>query len=207
MGRVIATVMLSVVSGAGVASAQAVEPRFEVGGQASVLRLSDFGTTNAGFGGRLLFLVTDWMWVDGEVTVFPHDEVVGPTTETSVGPVRVENARRRTDALVGVKIGARRDRLGTFFKLRPGITRLYNKRTECVGNGCAVVLMLIAPNRYRTEFALDVGGGVEFYPSPRTIARVELGDTIIRHRSFAPPCPSGCTSHNLSSRIGVGVRF
>jgi hypothetical protein len=74
-----------------------------------------------------------------------------------------------------------------------------------VGNGCALVL--IALDTYRTEFALDLGGGIEFYPSRRTVARVELGDTIIRHRSFAPPCPSGCTSHNLSSRLGIGVRF
>ena len=90
-------------------------------------------------------------------------------------------------------------------KLRPGVTRLYHKCFGCVGEGCALVL--IARNIYRTELAFDFGGGVEFYPSRRTVARLELGDTVISHRSFAPPCPSGCASHNLSSRVGLGVRF
>jgi hypothetical protein len=207
MRRFIGMLVLSLVNLASVVHAQSAEPRFEVGGQASLLRLSDFDTTNAGLGGRLLFDVTDWLSIDGEVSLFPHDKVVGSTMETPVGPVRVESARRRTDALVGVKIGTRRDRFGAFAKLRPGVTRLYDKRTECVGNGCAVVLMLLAPNRYRTELAVDLGGGIEFYPSRRTVARAEISDTVIRHCSFAPPCLSGCSSHNLSSRFGVGLRF
>ena len=45
------------------------------------------------------------------------------------------------------------------------------------------------------------------YTDFRRPHRVEFGDTMIRHRSFAPPCASGCTSHNLSSRLGIGVRF
>jgi len=49
---------------------------------------------------------------------------------------------------------------------------------------------------------------LELYPSGRSVARFEVGDTIVRHRSTAPPCFSGdCTSHNLGSRVGFGVRF
>jgi hypothetical protein len=199
--------VLSLASSAAVAHAQAVEQRVEIGGQASVLRLSDVDTTNAGFGARLLFKVTDWLSIDGEVSFFPHDKVVGPTMNTPVGPMRIDSARRRTDGLVGIKVGTGRHRFGVFAKVRPGVTRLYDKRTECVGNGCAVVLIRFAPNSYRTEFAVDLGGGVELYPSRRTVARAEIGDTVIRHRSLAAPGLSGCTSHNLSSRAGLGVRF
>lgn len=204
MRQLITLLVFSVASDA-IVSAQSAEPRFEMGAQASVLRLTDFDTTNAGFGGRVLFRLNDWMSVDGEVSFFPHDKVVGPTFQTSIGPGRVESTRRRMDALVGVNVGSRRDRLGAFVKLRPGVTRLHHKGFNCVGEGCALVL--IAPNIYRVEFALDFGGGVELYPSRRTVARLEFGDTVIRHRSSAPPCPSGCTSHNLSSRVGLGVRF
>lgn len=204
MRRVIALLVLSV-TGASAANAQPVEPRFEIGGQASVLRLSDFGATNVGVVGRVLFRLSEWISLDGEMNLLPNDRIVGPTAETSIGPFRVDRSRRRLDALVGVNIGARRDRLGAFLKVRPGVTRLYNKGISWVGDGCALVL--IALDTYRTEFALDLGGGVEFYPSRRTVARLELGDTIIRHRSFAPPCPAGCTSHNLSLRFGIGVRF
>ena len=202
MRYVIALLVLSIT---GTASAQPVEPRFEVGGLASVLRLSDFNATSAGLGGRVLFRVSEWISVDGEMSLLPNDKIVGPTAETSIGPFHVERSRRRLDALAGVNIGARRDRFRAFLKVRPGVTRLYNKGMSCLGAGCAVVL--IALDTYRTEFALDLGGGVEFYPSRRTVARVEFGDTMIRHRSFAPPCASGCTSHNLSSRLGIGVRF
>jgi hypothetical protein len=38
------------------------------------------------------------------------------------------------------------------------------------------------------------------------VARVDIGDVAIQHRSQAPPC-STCTTHNFSTRVGVGVRF
>ena len=110
--------------------------------------------------------------------------------------------------LFGVKAGVRTSRMGGFVKARPGFTRLSDKGTRCIGDGCAVILMLLARNTYRNEFAFDVGGGVELYPTARTVARVEIGDTMIRHRSTSLPCPaSACTSHNVSSRFGFGYRF
>jgi hypothetical protein len=91
-------------------------------------------------------------------------------------------------------------------KLRPGFAHLSDEGLRCVGDPCALVLF--ARPEYRTEFALDFGGILEVYPWARTVARFEFGDTMIRHRSTAPPCPtSSCTSHNLASRLGVGFRF
>ncbi len=56
--------------------------------------------------------------------------------------------------------------------------------------------------------AEDLGGVLELYPTGRTVARFDLRDTMIGHRSFAPPCPTGtCSSHNVSTRPGVGLRF
>jgi hypothetical protein len=68
-------------------------------------------------------------------------------------------------------------------------------------------LLLLARADYRTEFAMNLGGVLEFYPSPRIVTRLDLGTTLIRHRSFAPPRCDGCTSSNFSSRVGVGFRF
>jgi hypothetical protein len=189
------------------ASAQS-PARFEAGVQASLLRLSDLSATNAGVGGRMSFDLTNLVALDGEVTFFPRDTIRSTEFTTSFGAYRVVSHRRRTDALLGVRLSARGERLGAFLRLRPGVTRLSDKGTECVGPGCAVVLMLLARNTYRPEFAFDLGGGVEFYPTSRTVARAELGDTMIRHRSLAPPCPANeCTSHNLSTRFGMGLRF
>ena len=82
------------------------------------------------------------------------------------------------------------------------MARLSDRGLGCDGELCA--LILVARPQYRTEFAFDVGGTVQFYPSARTIARFDLGDVMIRNRSSAPPC-TGCTTH--TSRLGVGMRF
>lgn len=187
-------------------SAQPAPPRFEIGAHAAVLRLSDFGATSAGIGGRFTFDLSPWVSLEAGGSFFPFDDIALPGTV--VADVRVAHYRRRAEAFAGVKLGLRGERLGVFAKLRPGFTRLTDRGQECLGVDCARVLMLLARPAYRTEFALDLGGGLEFHPSARTVTRLELGDTVIRHRSLAPPCPGfTCTSHNVSTRFGVGLRF
>jgi hypothetical protein len=201
-------VTLAFAGGARIATAQPAAERFEVAANLSVLRLSDFDATNAGVGGRVSFDLTKYAALEGELAFFPKDRIVQPASITAFGPFQIASERRRMDALFGLKVGTRGDRFGLFAKARPGITRLIDRGTACEGPGCATILMLIARNSYRTEFALDLGGGIELYPTARTVARFEMGDTLIRHRSSAPPCPaSQCTSHNLSSRLGIGYRF
>jgi hypothetical protein len=188
------------------AAAQTTPPRLEVGADVALLRLSDFDKTNAGIGGRVSYDITRWVSLEGQVDYFPNDDVDVPASSLTPG-LHVTYHRRRAEAFFGVKSGFRGDRFGVFGKIRPGFTRLTNQGTECVGGVCALATALVIPE-YRTEFALDAGGVFEVYPSRRTVARFELSDVAIRHRGFAPPCfGSGCTSHNLSSRLGVGLRF
>jgi hypothetical protein len=190
-------------------SAQSAGRRVELGGQAAILRVEGSSggrsTTNGGVGGRVSFDLTHWMALDGEVSVFPRETVAGPES----GGTRLLQYRRRTDARAGLRIGAHGERLGVFLNARPGITYLAHQRGGCEGPGCSLMLPPPVADRYRTEFAFDIGGGVEFYPSARTVARAEIGDTMIRHGNAAPPwlAPSSRTSHNLSSRFGVGFRF
>jgi hypothetical protein len=112
--------------------------------------------------------------------------------------------RRRLEGFAGPKAGVRWSRFGLFGKLRPGFARLFNRGISCVGEPCT--RMLIAPVEYQAEFALDVGGIFEFYPTARMVTRVDFGSAFIRHRSFAPPCRD-CTSRNFASRIGIAWRF
>ena len=194
-------------SESGLVQAQSADQRFEVGGLASFLRLSDFETSSAGFGGRVSFDLTRWAALEAEATFFPNDDILERPSILAPN-LRVSYERRRTDAFFGMKMGRRTERVGAFAKVRPGLTRL----SEVVGGqGCTgpeCPLILLARPEYRTEFALDLGGVFEFYPTERTVARFELGDTTIWHRSFAPGCWNGdCTSHNLSTQVGVGYRF
>jgi hypothetical protein len=200
-------ILVVVLCSGDVASAQPAASRLEVGAQASFLRLSDFDTTNAGVGGRVSYDLARWVAVVGEADFFPSDDVTLPPSTLTPG-LRVTYARKRAAAFFGMKTGIRGDKLGVFAKASPGFTRLSaaGVPAQCAGTLCPLAL-LVRPE-YRTEFAFDLGGVLEFYPSARTVARFELGDTMIRHRSMAPPCwQSQCTSHNLSSLMGAGFRF
>ena len=64
----------------------------------------------------------------------------------------------------------------------------------------------------RTLFALDLGGGVDVYATPRTFFRVDAGDLLMKY-----PGPvfddtltaqqSGFFSHNFRFAAGAGWRF
>lgn len=205
--RLLLTAVLTLACDISTAFAQSTPLRMEVGGGATVHRLTKSDTTTAGLTGRFTFDLTNWLAAEAEITFFPSDDII-VRTAPAFADVGVGHYRKRTDGLFGVKIGRRGNRYGVFGKVRPGFTRLTDEGVRCVGVDCARILMLLVQDSYRTEFALDLGGGFEFFPSQRTVARFEFGDTMIRHRSFAPPCfGTSCTSHNFTTRIGGGFRF
>lgn len=82
----------------GEAAAQRAGSRVELGGQFSALRLSDFGATNAGLGGRLSYDLAGWATAEGEFNFFPHDDiaVVGSafTAPISGSPIAADGRRR-----------------------------------------------------------------------------------------------------------------
>ncbi|OFW18149.1 MAG: hypothetical protein A3H27_12615 [Acidobacteria bacterium RIFCSPLOWO2_02_FULL_59_13] len=84
---------------------------------------------------------------------------------------RQSSGGRKTEALFGVKAGGRVDDFGLFAKVRPGV--MHFSDTEVGAD---------------TNFALDVGAVVEYYPSRRTLIRVDLSDVIVQfeERTFTP---------------------
>jgi len=176
-----------------------------VAGQTTLLRPSDAATTSIGVGGRITWDFLPWASTDVEAAFFPRDTFEVHSRGLNGETLRLAYHRRRSDVFAGVRAGVSGNRFGLFGKVRPGFTRLQDKGLQCVGSPCALALFLRP--EYKTEFALDLGGIVEFYPTRRTVARFDLGDEMIRHASFAvPPCPD-CTTHNLTSRFGVGLKF
>jgi len=188
--------------------AQPAAPRVEIGAQISTLRLTDSDATNAGLGGRVSYDLAPWLAAEGEFSFFPTDEIAVLGSALSGSDFRVVHRRQRAEAFFGLKLGTRFERFGVFAKVRPGFASLTHREMECVGAPCALMMLLLVQPVYRTELAVDLGGVLEFYPSSRMVVRVDLGDTIIRHRSTAPPCWIGeCTTHNFASRFGIGFRF
>lgn len=199
-----AATAIAALAGVATADAQTARSRVDLGGHVNFLRPGDVDASNVAVGGRATVGGARWASLDLELNYAPKDTITsGPTLEA--GNLGLIYRRRRVDAFAGARLGYRGDRIGVFAKVRPGLTRLSHQGVECGGDVC--ILALIAVPDYRTEFALDLGGVIEFYPSGRLITRIDLGDTLIRRRaSGAPPFGEG-TTHNLSSTFGLGFGF
>ncbi|PYR92923.1 MAG: hypothetical protein DMG19_02390 [Acidobacteria bacterium] len=85
----------------------------------------------------------------------------------------------KTSALFGTKTGFRFDRFGVFGKGRLGFWHFS-----------------------RSYFAADTGGVLEYYPSSRTVVRIDIGDTII----FYGGAQLG-TVHNFQPGLGFSYKF
>lgn len=166
------------------AYAQSEVPKLELGAQFSMIRLTDLDTTEPGVGGRVTYNINHHLSVEGEFNFFPREHAV------LTGGQKIEG-------LFGAKYGWRSDRIGIFGKLRPGLLHFDN-----VAIACPPGALCIKPGP-QTNFALDIGGVAEYYPSRHTALRLDIGDTIIRYDGFAPTF----TNHNLQINAGVGYRF
>ena len=202
MPRVTLLIALCVCLTGPVAARAQTPSRVQVGGQFTTLRIGDPGNVNAGLGGRMSFELRPWVSIEGEFDFFPSDNL--EIDSRTLADLRLSHERRRVEAFFGPTIGRRGDRFGLFAAVKPGFSRLISRGVDCAGPDCP--FSLVALPVYRTEFAMNLGGVCEVYPTARTVARVDIGDTIIRHRSFAPPCDD-CSTHNLATRFGFGVRF
>ena len=196
-------------------------PRFEVGAQFSSLTIREplFGNefrTEPGFGGRFTVNLTDYLAVEAQGDFYPNDN--GRQSEFTGG--------RTTTGVFGVKAGKRFERFGVFGKARPGFVRFGRTLAGFTDvSSAALPTPAFAPQfRPRTEFAADLGGVLEFYPTRRIVTRFDIGDTVIRYRertvnfpvvgpgtpptfTLAPFTRPGETKHNFSFSAGIGFRF
>src|SRR6185295_18972458 len=156
--------------------------------------------------------------LEGELNIFPG-------ADSFSGPEQF-NEGYFLEGLFGVKVGKRFRKIGVFGKARPGF--LYASEGDLkprIDVGCLAIFPPF-PSCFETtsknSFALDVGGVVEVYPTPRTILRFDFGDTIIRLSernvsatfNFGNSIPRLAvssvpaeTTHNVQGSIGIGVRF
>jgi hypothetical protein len=110
---------------------------------------------------------------------------------------------RMLQALAGIKAGVREGRFGVFLKLRAGV------------NSYASVFDVQTLTQQRsTTPVMDLGGVVEINMSPRTLVRMDLGETVQFNRSRALTLPGepafrlpNVGIYGLPLRVGVGWRF
>lgn len=214
------------------------EKKFEVGGQFSILHSSipsearftgivcvtlpcpsfvivNSRETQPGFGGRVGYNLTKNVAVEAELNFFPGADSFSVPVFSREG--------RELEGLFGVKVGKRFDKVGIFAKARPGFLHstqgdLQRANVVCIAifpppAGCFEPIST-------TNFAFDVGGVVEVYPTKRTIIRFDAGDTMVRLSERNVPLvltPGGPfvsilrapaeTTHSFQASVGIGFRF
>lgn len=199
-------------------SGPASDRKIEVGGQFSSLGIREFHyslnpvtpnepfffrtNTQFGFGGRFTYNFVPSVAAEAQTDFYPGK------IETFAGGVA---GGRILQVQAGAKIGKRFEKWGLFGKVRPGVVSFSD----------AVIFDGFNANPLfhidrRTYFSLDAGGVLEFYPSPRIVARFDGGDTMIRYGGvetgiFFNPALNSRTSyefrHNFQFSAGVGFRF
>jgi hypothetical protein len=160
---------------------------------------------NLGYGGRVTYNLTKNIGVEAEVTYFPKERFLGIAGPFST-VTGFDVGGKRTEGLFGIKAGKRLEKFGVFGKIRPGFMR-FDQIPDCKNSTSRCT------SGSKSEFALDVGGVIEYYPSSHSFVRFDVGDTIIRYGKintlpgFIPSQVGGGTTNNAQYSVGVGFRF
>lgn len=186
--------------------------KFEVGGDISTVTFGS-GTTDLGVGGRFTYNLNSHVALEAAGYYFPNNcNFCG------------RNSGRVSEGLFGVKIGKRFDKWGIFGKVRPGVVSFSKGKFDIVSlTSSTVPLSFVTVEKRLTNFALDVGGVLEFYPTKRIITRMDFGTTIDHTRpqtinfpafdpvtgtySLRPFTTPAQNRGTLQLTFGIGYRF
>jgi hypothetical protein len=153
--------------------------------------------TEPGFGGYASYRFYHVFYFDSDLLYFPRGS-------DSSGP---HDGGEILEGLFGLKGGIRRNHFGIFGKVRPG----FNSYSDALS---AVSATGQESFRRSTNFVLDLGGIVEFYPGEHGTLRLEAGDTHIyfNTRDFnaggtVVPVGGGKLQHTIQFIVGYGWRF
>jgi len=153
--------------------------------------------TEPGFGGYASYRVYHVFYFDSDLLYFPRGS-------NSSGP---HDGGEILEGLFGLKGGIRRNHFGIFGKVRPG----FNSYSEALS---AVSTTGQESFSRSTNFVLDLGGIVEFYPGERSTLRLEAGDTHIYFNTrnindggTIVPAGGGKLQHTIQFIVGYGWRF
>jgi hypothetical protein len=127
--------------------------------------------------------------LDTEFSLFPSDDAVGGRT---------------LQMLAGARTSVRRERFAIVGRVRPGLIH-FSERFFAPGIVCiAIFPPPEACLAKQTNFALDIGGAVELFPTARTVLRVGFGGVLIR---FARDGLNPEWTRNRQFSAGAGWRF
>lgn len=193
-------------------------PKFEVGVHFTSITKPDYNgsSTEPGLGARFTWNLNRSVALEAVGNLFPHScNFCGGNLGDNSGIIK--------QGLFGVKAGKRFEKWGIFAKARPGVVTFGRGNTIYTINGTGPSASIQARREGVSNFAADLGGVLEFYPSKHIVTRFEGGDTLIHYGSrssnylvfdpttfspgLLPFTTRSDTRHNFQFSAGVGWRF
>jgi hypothetical protein len=183
------------------AGAQSSGARLEIGAQIASTNSSQFDETDVGLGGRISWGRAGWVGTEAEVNAYPGNF-----------PGQRPFSRGRVEGLFGATIGRSVGSVRPFGKLRPGFVKF---RESSEPFACILIFpppLACTLASGQTLFALDIGGGVEVYATPKTFVRVDAGDLLMKYPgpvfdTTSAQRQNAFFSHNFRLAAGAGWRF
>jgi len=182
-------------------AAQAGDNRFQIGGQFVAVASGEFDSMDLGLGIRGSWSALSLLAVEAEMTFYADD-----------WPDPVPFTSRRIEGFFGTTAGPVIGRVRPFGKVRPGFVAFDEapRPVPCIAIFPPPLSCRLAAGT--TAFALDLGGGLEVFPSARTVVRVDASDRLVRYPG--PVLASDFTvradsffGHDFRFSIGAGWRF
>ncbi|MFI5056749.1 MAG: hypothetical protein ACHQLQ_01055 [Candidatus Acidiferrales bacterium] len=183
------------------ARAQEKYSRFEVDTHFSLIRLLDASSnaqSHIGFGARLGLNLTRRMTLESQLDFFPGH----------ASPFLQQQGGHALQAVFGIRGKVIQSKqFAVYGLLRPGF--IHFEKVALFSS----TLPLTFTTRPATYFLVNLGGGIEFYPSPRVITRFEISGNPYAVPDFTAPAASGfvtlpgeITDH-FGVSVGVGYRL
>lgn len=182
-----------------------VPGNWEFGPLFSAMAISREGLTNnvrtePGFGGYASYRFYGVFYFDSDLLYFPMGT-------SASGP---HDGGTILQGLFGLKGGIRRNHFGFFGKVRPG----FNSYSDALASVTTSQSVTTETYSRSTNFVLDLGGIMEFYPTEKSTLRIEVGDTHlffgmrdVNSNGTIESFPGGKLQHSIQLVLGYGWRF
>lgn len=175
--------------------AQEEYSRFELGAQYSIIRETDSakqGINSNGFGGRFDWDLSRRLALESQVDFFPVHGY----------PLPLIQGGQTLQAVFGIRAKAIQTRhLSVFGLVRPGLLHFTDVQVP------AGLISPVYTTQPATYFVLNLGGGIEYYPSPRWILRFDIEGNPYRVPAFFSSSFVQPGKINDTTRLSFGVAY
>jgi len=185
------------------AFAQSPNPqRFALLGQFAGATSSEFSGADLGGGALFAWHAAEFLGAEAEMNFYPKNL-------TAKG--RVPFSRSRVEALFGISAGPRLGRVRPFGAFHTGFVKFQSPPTPIACPAIFPPILSCVLAQGEAVLATYIGGGIEAFPMPHAVVRLDLGDRLM-HYPGASIDASGAV-HNMAFYmnefrfvVGAGVR-